>query len=92
MRLSEKFKIGVDSTKGALLGGSVAAGTGLATVKTTTFFGLITTGSALSIPILGAWAVGGALLFGGLTFVSVRIRKALVRREMEKMMDTPHDE
>lgn len=88
MRKSERFKILADSMKGAVLAVLAAIGGGLATVKTTIFFGLIATGSTLSIPLLGAWAAGGALMFGVLAFATYRIRKSLVRRELERMMNT----
>ncbi len=88
--MSENFKVAAAALKGALLGGLAAAGAGIATVQTTVFFGLIATGSTLSIPVLGAWAAGGALLFGLLAFGTYQIRKFLVRREMEKMMSAPN--
>jgi hypothetical protein len=89
MRKSETFKIAADSIKGAVLAVLAAIGGGFATVQTTVFFGLIATGSTLSIPILGAWAAGGAVLFGALAFATQRIRKSLISREMKRMMNTP---
>jgi hypothetical protein len=87
MRKSEKFNVAAGALKGGTLTGLAAAGAGLASVKTTVFFGLITTGSVLSLPLLGAYAAGGAVVFGSATLASHVIRKRLVKREIERMTE-----
>ncbi|WP_031388605.1 hypothetical protein [Desulfonatronum thiodismutans] len=86
MRKSEKFKVAASAAKGGALAGLAATGAGLTSVKTTVFFGLITTGSVLSLPLLGAYAAGGAVVFGSAALASQLIRKKLVKQEVERMM------
>jgi len=56
------------ASKGALIGGAASIATGIALVATpvTTFFGLVTLGTAVTVaaPVVAAGAVSGAVICG----------------------------
>lgn len=86
MRRSEKLKIATTAVKGAAAGTTAAAGLGWATVQTTVFFGLIPTGVAVSLPILGGCAVGGAIFYGVASFLSKKIHDRSVDKDFDEAM------
>jgi hypothetical protein len=85
MRNSEKARIAADAIRGGYLAGHTAIIVGAASVKTTILFGLITTGSVISIPVVGAWALAGTLLAATATYGSYKLRHHLVKKEFDKM-------
>jgi len=87
MRKSEKWQMALDAIKNGYITAGTGISLGLASVKTTILFGLITTGTVVSIPLVGAWALGGALLGGGVTYGSIKLRHHLVKKEYENLMN-----
>jgi len=89
MKSYDKWKIGSAAVKGGAAGTTVAAGLGWATVKTTIFFGLIPTGVAVSLPVLAACAVGGAVVYGASSLLAKKIHDKKVDKDFEDAMRGP---
>lgn len=78
MRGSEKWQVVSDAMKAGAVSAGAAVALGHASVETTILFGLITTGSVVSLPLVAAWALGGAVVGGGMSLLAIRMRHRLI--------------